>query len=131
MIFFYIISRHELKNQSRCVVIYKRTKKYYLNQIGPVPVTLAWLEKSRQDQGSYCIVLTRIAMAFAHVYKTFPLRGVKYGDCSLWVSRDKMPYLFSIVIYKIMNLFYSWPSSLDSAMLNRGMSISMRGKMKD
>lgn len=45
-------------------------------------------------------------MANCHVHKAWSLKGVKYVDCSLWVQ-DKMPYLFSIVIYKIMNLFYS------------------------
>ena len=46
--FFYINSRHKLEKQTRCEIIYKRTEKYYLHQIGPVPVTLEKADRARE-----------------------------------------------------------------------------------
>ena len=44
---------------------------------------------------------------FVHVHKVWSLKGVRWVDCSLLLSRNNILYLFSIVIYKILNLFCS------------------------
>ena len=57
IIFFSYKFSPQIKKQSRCEIIYKRTKKYCLNQIGSVPVTLSCLEKGPPGPGKllhYC-----------------------------------------------------------------------------